>query len=70
MFTPSDIVVLVLIVGSVILIWMARSSRSGHRDEESKPHTHETPPSPEQMEPPGASDHPAGHGQTEQKGRP
>jgi len=51
MLTPSDIAVLVLLVGSGIFIWIARRSSLDHRKDTSRTHDYnESPPSAEQME--------------------
>jgi hypothetical protein len=50
MFSSSDIVVLVLLIGSVIFIWVARRSSADHRQDASRTHdTDESPSSAEQM---------------------
>jgi cytoskeletal protein RodZ len=50
MFTPSDIVVLILLAGSAILIWIARRASFAHREDAPKPHDHESPCSAEHLE--------------------
>jgi hypothetical protein len=51
MLTPSDIAVLVLLVGSGIFIWIARRSSLDHPKDTPRTHDYnESPPSAEQME--------------------
>jgi hypothetical protein len=50
MFTPSDFVVLILIVGSGIFIWVARRSSLKHRKDGTTHDYDESPTSAEQMQ--------------------
>jgi len=66
MFTPSDIVVLILLAGSVILIWIARRASFAHREDVPKAHDHESPCSAEQMELHGETKNPTGSCQSKE----
>jgi hypothetical protein len=70
MFAPSDILVLLLLVGSVILILIARISSSDHRKDTSSGHDHETQPSAEQKETHNETNERTGHGQSKKKAAP
>lgn len=70
MFTPSDIFVLILLAGSVILIWIARRSSFADRKDARSAHDRETPPSTEQRESHGETKTHASHGQSKNKDAP
>lgn len=67
MFTPSDIVVFILLIGSGILIWIARRSNSTYQKDAPSDHDHENPPSAEQMESLCETNNHASHGQSKNK---
>lgn len=70
MFTPSDIVVLILLVGSGILIWIARRPGLSHPKDTPAPQDHDSPSSVEQLEVKGESDHHTGPDQSQQEDDP
>ena len=70
MFTPSDIVVLILLVGSGILIWIARRASLAQREDTAKTHDHEHPPSVEQKETHGETNNHSNHCQSKKSEAP
>lgn len=70
MFTPSDIVVLILLVGSGILIWIARRASFAQREDAANAHDHERTPSVEQMETRGETNNNTNYGQSKKTDAP
>lgn len=70
MFTSSDIVVLILIIVSGILIWIARSSRAIHRKDVPNTHDRETQLATDQMGAGGDTHIQSGHEQSKKENTP
>ena len=70
MLTPSDIVILILLVVSGVFIWIARKSSSNQRTDASHSHDHEARPSTEQNEVHGKTNEHAGYGEGKKKDAP
>lgn len=70
MFTSSDIVVLILIIVSGILVWIARSSRVIHRKDVPNTHDRETPLAADQTGTDGETQIQTGHDQSKKENTP
>ena len=70
MFTLSDIIVLIMLVGSGILIWVARRSNSVYSGDASKAHDQESSSVAEQMEIHDETNNHTDSGQSEEKDVP
>lgn len=70
MFTPTDIVILILLVASVVFIWIARRSSFNHGTDESRTHDLEAPPSAERKETQGKTNEHAGYSQGKENDSP
>lgn len=64
MFTPSDIVIFILLVGSVIFIWIARRSSPTYKKDAPKTPHQEIPPPAGQMGTHGETNNQICHGQS------
>ena len=67
MLTPSDIFILILLVGSGILIWIARCSKSTYQNDASITPHHESHPSAGQMGNHGETNSYTSHSQSEKE---
>lgn len=70
MFTPSDIVIFILLAGSVIFIWIARRSSPDHQKDISRGHDREAESSAEQKGKPVGTQAHASHGQIKTEDAP